>query len=136
MEKVNCEADSCLDIIADGIYDGDRQTRDEAIIQCQTWALAFSEDGLIFARKNGFTGNRFQLTKWLEQNYPLTFKQDPLPSWKRQAKRLRSKQNPHSALASFQSFIDFTAPVREKLQQSATEIEAKIDRLVEQRRGG
>lgn len=76
-----------------------------------------------------------QLVKWIGQNYPLKVKRDPIPSWRKQVKRLSSNGNPHVALWNYHSFMTVTAPVREVLFESAGQVEAEIDRLIDERRG-
>ncbi|TAY16707.1 hypothetical protein ELH91_07925 [Rhizobium leguminosarum] len=136
MDSVISDSDTCLDVLAHLIYDNQRRTRDEAIIDCQTWRLAFETEGTDFAKKGGWRGGTFfDLVEWLKRNYPLQFKKDPIPSWKKQALRMRSNWNPHVALANYQSFMTVTGPMREALLEGATQVEAEIDRLVDERRG-
>lgn len=136
MEQVVNDADISLGIVAEGIYDGHQQTRDEAIVECQAWPLALTKEGQNFAKQNGWQdGNFSQLVEWLAQNYPLKVKADPVSSWKRQVKRLRSNGNPHTALANYHSFMTVTSHVREMLFESASQVDAEIDRLIDERRG-
>lgn len=134
MEQVVNESSNCLDIIADGL--GQRRSRDEVTIDGQTWWIAFTTEGTEFAAKNGYQGTTiFELTDWLAKNYPLRFKRDPVPSWERQVKRLRSTGNPHVALEKYHSFMSYTAPFREALYEGAMQVEAEIDRQIEMSRG-
>lgn len=135
MKAVVSDQDTCIDIVAGGVYKGQQTTRDQAVIESQTWPLAFSEKGLSFAQERGWTGNRLQLVQWLGVNFPLPFKRDPIPSWTKQVARLRSGQNPHSALANYQSFMESTAEIREALLESAGQVEAEIDAAIDRARG-
>ncbi|WP_153369831.1 hypothetical protein [Rhizobium sp. ICMP 5592] len=136
MDSVISDCDTSLDILADLIYDNQRRTRDEAIIDCQTWRLAFETEGTEFAKKKGWAGRTiFDFVEWLGRNYPLQFKKDPISGWKKQALRMRSNGNPHTALANYQSFMTVTGSIREALLEGATQVEAEIDRLVDERRG-
>ncbi|NKM36627.1 hypothetical protein [Rhizobium laguerreae] len=136
MESVIRDCDICLDTIADGIYDNQRMTRDQATVECQAWPLAFTPEAREFAKKKGWQGKTtFEFVEWLRQNYPLKFTKDPIPGWRRQAKRLRSNGNPHTALANYQSFMTVTLPMRDSLMEAAGQVEAEIDRLIDASRG-
>jgi hypothetical protein len=135
MERVIDDCDTCIDIVAQGVYVGDAVTRDKAIVDCQAWPLSFSQEGLRFAREKGFSGSRLDLVGWLGETYPFKVKTDPIPSWRRQVTRLRSRNNPHSALSTYQSFMTLTSSVRDVLHESAAAAEAEIDRLIDERRG-
>ncbi|MGX1260065.1 hypothetical protein [Sinorhizobium fredii] len=136
MEDIVDENDTYLDIVSEGVYAGQQRTRDQATIECQTWPLAFSTEGRDYAKANGFSGKSFrELFEWLGANYPLRFKKDPIPGWQRQAARLRSKGNPHTALENYATFMEYTAQIREAFYESAAAAEREIDRLIEMRRG-
>jgi len=136
MEEVIAECSNCLDIVADGVFEGQQRSRDAAVIDGQTWQIAFTTEGNEFAANNGYVGETiFELTDWLAKNYPLRFKKDPIPNWKRQAKRLRSTGNPHAALETYQSFMTFTAPFREALYEGASQVEGEIQNQIDMRRG-
>jgi hypothetical protein len=134
-DEVVSDQDTCIDIIAGGIYKGQETTRDKAVINSQTWPLAFSEEGKAFARKHGWTGNRLQLVEWLGQTYPIKFRGDPIPSWQRRATKLRSEKNPHAALRLYHSFMSDTAELRDALMESAGAVEAEIDAAIDRARG-
>ncbi|MBX5021158.1 hypothetical protein [Rhizobium lentis] len=138
MQQIVNEQDTNLDIVAEGVYASQRQTRDQATVECQTWPLAFSEEGRKFAQAKGFAIDERApglLFQWLCANYPVRFKKDPIPSWERQVARLRSKGNPHVALENYAAFMEHTAQLREALDESAMAAEAEIDRLIDERRG-
>ncbi len=136
MEEIITESDTCLDVVAEGVYANQRKTRDQATVECQTWPLAFSEEGRKYAEEKGFAGKSMpELLEWLEANYPLRFKKDPVPNWERQVARLRSKGNPHVALENYVSFMEHTAKLREAFEESAMAAEAEIDRLIDESRG-
>lgn len=135
MEATIEDSDNCLDIVAQGVYEGQQQTRDQATVECQTWPLSFSEEAYKYARDNGFVGEtRPELLEWLAKNYPLRFKMDPVPSWKKQVTRLRSKGNPHTALEYYVAFMEHTTQIREAFSGSAAAAEQEIDRLIEEYR--
>jgi hypothetical protein len=135
MDTIIEEQDTCIDIVARGVYEGQQATRDEAVIGCQTWPLAFSEQGRAFAAKHGWSGNLLQLIDWLGKNYPIRFKADPVASWQKQAAKLRARKNPHAALAHYSSFITETADLRGAIEGSAAQAEAEVDQSVDEHRG-
>jgi len=136
MDDIIAENDICLEIVAGGVYDGQQRTRDQATVECQTWPLSFGREGRDFAKANGFSGRSFrELLDWLGANYPLRFKKDPVPGWQKQAARLRSKGNPHTALENYAAFMEHTAQIREAFSESAATAEREIDRLIDERRG-
>ena len=65
MENIVEEQDSCIDVIATG--GPNRVTRDNAVIETQTWPLAFSEEGKRFAYTNGWDGGSVaEYVEWFE----------------------------------------------------------------------
>ncbi|NSY99580.1 hypothetical protein G6M70_16830 [Agrobacterium tumefaciens] len=135
MDSVIRDCDIALDIIADGVYDNQHMTRAQATIECQAWPLAFTPEAREFAEKRGWQGSSFEFVEWLKQNYPLKFTMDPIPGWRRQATRLRSIGNPHTALERYHSFMTVTLPMRETLNEASSQVEAEINRLIDERRG-
>jgi hypothetical protein len=136
MEAIISECDTCLDVVADGVYESQRRTRDKAVVECQTWPLAFTTEGRDFGQKEGWNGkSMFEFVAWLGEKYPLRVKKDPIPGWERRVKRLRSQGNPHIALANYYSFMTETQSLRDLLTESAMAAEAEIDRLIDERRG-
>jgi hypothetical protein len=135
MDEVISQQDTCIQVISDGVYEGQQTTRDVAVLDTQAWRLAFSEEGKAFAAERGWSGTLPQLIQWLTENFPLSIRSDPIPSWQAQANRLRTNKNPHIALANYQSFMTATADIREAIEESAgaaeQEIEAAIDRARE-----
>jgi len=131
------ENDTYLDVVSTGVYPaGQGLTRDQATIECQAWRLAFSEEGHKFARGNGFSGRSIHdLVTWIGEKFPLRFKKDPIPGWRNQVKRMRSKGNPHVALANYVDFMKYTAQFREDLAESCAAAEAEIDRQIDAMRG-
>jgi hypothetical protein len=136
MERVVNDMDTCIGIIADGVYDGQKTTRDAAIVDCQAWRLAFTDEGREFASNNGWPGgNVLALVEWLAKTYKFKTSRDPIASWTTQVARLRANKSPHTALANYQSFMDVTATIREVIVDAAMQVEAEIDRLIDERRG-
>lgn len=136
MDFIVTENNAYLDVISTGVFPkGKGITRDQATVDCQTWRLAFSPEGQKFARDNGFPGRSLRdLIAWLGDEFPLRFKKDPIAGWQKQAKRMRSKGNPHQALANYVDFMSYTAEFRQDLSESCAAAEAEIDRQIDEYR--
>jgi hypothetical protein len=135
MERIAEYIDSCLQIVADGVYEGQKTTRDQAIVSTQAWDLAFTEEGKAFAAEHGFKGGVLHSVDFLVEKYPFECRRDPIPSWLSQSKKLRSKGDAHMALDHYQSFVTATGPLRAALEQSASAAEAEIDAAMDRWRG-
>lgn len=127
--------DAYIDVVATGVYDDQKTTRDKAVVGCQTWPLAFSEKGKEFARERGFTGSMAELIEWMASNYTIAFKRDPIPLWRKTAQKVRAESDPHAALQRYDSFMKETAEAREWISEACAACEAEIDSLVDQARG-
>lgn len=133
MDAVIEQQDEYIDYIGENAPHS--QTRDKVVVSCQSWPLAFNEEGRRFAGKNGFPGgNAFALVSWLEKNYPLKFRDDPIPAWRQRAKRLRGESDPHKALKMYRSFTDDTADLRESINESTSAVDQYIDEQIERAR--
>jgi hypothetical protein len=130
MATVVEQQDICVGLTATG---GPFQTsRDQSIIDCQAWRLAFSEEGRKFTRESGWPGGSvLDHVVWIGQNYPLKFRQDAIPAWRKQVESLRREKNPHRALKKYHTFMDQTAEIREKLEDAARQVEAYVDEQIE-----
>lgn len=136
LDRVIDHQNTCVDVVAGGVYDSQKTTRDDAVMGCQSWSLACSNEGRKFATQNNWSvGRPGALADYLADNYPFKFRGDPIRSWERQAKRLRAKRNGHAALAHYNSFMLETAVLRDQLEQTAGLVEAEIDNLIESARG-
>ncbi len=135
MDRIVEFADTCIQIVADGVYEGQQTTRDGAVIGVQAWDLAFSDEGKAFVVELGFEGHPVRSVDLLIEKYPFPFRRDPIPSWKERSKRLRARGHPHQALDSYQAFVTQTGTLRAALEQSASAAEAEIERVMDERRG-
>ena len=124
------EKDSFIDYISTGAPK--RQTRDQIVIDCQVWPLAFTEEGKQFAKDNGFPGgNMLVFIEWLSNNYPLKFKGDPIPAWKKRADLLYQERNSAKALKKYRTFMDETADVREQIDETTSQLDNYIDEQID-----
>jgi hypothetical protein len=130
MATVVEQQDICIDLIATG--GPVRTSRDQSIIDCQAWPLAFSEEGRKFTREKGWSGGSVSdHVAWIAQNYPLKFRRDPILSWRKQVESVKREKNPHRALKKYRSFMDETADIREKLEDAARQVDAYIEEQIE-----
>lgn len=127
--------DTCIQIVANGVYVGQQISRDQAVLSTQAWDLAFDEKGKAFAAQNSFKGNMLELTDFLSEKYPFRYRRDPIAGWQAQANKLRAKGNGHMALDHYQSFVEQTGPLRAALEQSAGAAEAEIEAVSHRMRG-
>lgn len=136
MDSIVALQDSCLDIVAGGVYANQKRTRNQAIIETQAWSMIFREEGRKFAADNGFAGgNPLVFRKWIVEHYPWKYRSDPIEIWRGRAETLRGEKNPHSALNRYHSFMEETAQIREDLYESAAAAEREIDAAIDRARG-
>ncbi len=127
LEEIIGNVDTCVQIVANGVYKGQEMSRDAAVIETQAWELAFDEKGRSFASERGFVGSAHGLVDFLLAEYQFEYRRDPIRSWKAQASKLKSKTCPHMALEHYQSFVRGTGAIRASLEQSAAAAEAEIE---------
>ena len=84
MEHVINEQDTCIEIVANGVYEGQQRTRDRAVIETQAWKLASSEKGKAFAIQQGWNGSLFGWIEWMADNHSFVVQSDPISSWHKQ----------------------------------------------------
>ena len=129
------DTDTCLQIIADGVYEGQKVSLDQAILQTQAWDVAFDDEGKAFLRGRGFKGNMLEAIKALEADYPFKVRKDPIPSWRALAGKMARLDDGNVALDRYYTFVKQTAPLRAAIEQSAAAAEAEIDAAVDRMRG-
>lgn len=130
--------DYCVQMAADGPYNDTKVSRDQAIIGAQAWRAIFSDEGRAFIKKHvrpQNMNNVADLERWMEDHFPMKVRADPVASWESRAKKIRSGRNPHSALSSYLNFMKETEPLRGIMQETAGQVEAEIDRIIDERRG-
>lgn len=135
LERIVDQLDTCVQIVADGVYEGQQTTRDQAVIETQAWDFAFGDAGKAYLAENEFQGSILDAIAFLSANYSFKYKRDPIAGWGKQVTKLRSTNNPHLALAHYQSFIKETGSLRSALEQSASAAEAEIDAAIDRMRG-
>jgi hypothetical protein len=133
-DSIVSQQDTCLGIVAEGAYNDQKTTRNQAILDSQAWKVIFTNEGKKFAQDNGFPGGGIlDAIQWIGDNYKFRFNRDPIPSWQKQAQSLRSEKNPHKALNRYNSFVTSTQEIREIIYDSAGAVEeASMHRLIGQ----
>jgi hypothetical protein len=130
MSQVVEDQDTSIDSISTGAPV--ESSRDQVVVDCQIWSLAFTEEGQLFAKEKGWPGGtHFAFIEWLTKNYPLKFPRDPVPGWRKRVDRLRQQSNPHAALKMYRTFMDQTADIRERIDQTAQQVSEYIDGQIE-----
>jgi hypothetical protein len=114
-----------------------KTTRKQTIIECQAWAVAFSEKGKAFAasRQPPPLVTVDQCINWIAENYPGLKRCDPIPSWEKRLKSLQSETNPHVALKKYFEFITQTEELRELISEHASQLDAEIQAQIDRIRG-
>ena len=135
LDRIAEYMDTCLQIAADGVYVGQKVTRDQAVLQTQAWDVLFDDEGKAFLRERGFKGSMTDAIEVLQEEYPFRFRNDPIPSWKASAKKLRAGGNPHATLNHYHSFIKQTGALRAAIEQSAAAAEAEMEAASDRMRG-
>lgn len=107
-------------------------SRDQVIVDCQVWPVAFSEQGEKYAAANGgpapLTPN--YLT-WIEQHFPWPQRADPIPSWRKRAASLVAEKNPHAALKKYCEFMKQTDALRAAIDTLAGQLDGHIQHMVD-----
>lgn len=135
VERIADYMDTCLQIVADGVYVGQQVSRDQAIRDTQAWDIAFEDAGKAFLRSREFKGSVLAAVNLIAAEYPFKIRRDPVPGWQEKAKKLRRGSNPHVTLDHYQAFITQTASLRAAIEQSAGAAEAEIEAASDRMRG-
>jgi len=135
VERIADYMDTCLQIVADGVYVGQQVSRNQAVLDTQAWDIAFEDEGKAFLRSQNFKGNMLEAIKLIAAEYPFKFRCDPVAGWQEKAKKLRRRSNPHIVLDHYQAFITQTASLRAAIEQSAGAAEAEIEAASDRMRG-
>ena len=132
MERVIEDQDSNIDFLfTDGL---DTTSRDQVIIDAQSWPIAFGDEGKAFvAGLPTPPANMFAAVEVVAQSFPGLVRKDPIPGWRRRVQDLAREANPHRALELYRSFMDQTQRLRAYIEESAigldNHIQSEIDRM-------
>jgi hypothetical protein len=106
--------------------------RDQVVIDCLLWPIAFSDEGEKYAVAHGAPVPMTpEYLTWIAQNYPWPVRTDPIPSWRNRAASLAAERNPHVALKKYCEFIKQTEALRAAIDTSANQLDAHIQNMVD-----
>lgn len=138
MSRTIDESDEQINFVAKNSPGTDEYSRRQVVIDAQVWPLAFSEEGVEYARKNGYTGKLVQgpaLATWLERNFRGPTAVDPIPGWKRRLRSLSEEKDEHAALDKYCNFIRQTQRLRDALSDHEAHLDQHIQEQIDIMRG-
>lgn len=115
---------------------GQNTTRNQIVIDAQAWPFAFTEEAKVFAKANGFQAKTVgSFVDWIALNYPWQVKSDPIPGWRVRQARLAKEKDYHLALKKYCDFMRQTETLRSQINESAAQLDAHIEHLIDVARG-
>ncbi|WP_041863862.1 hypothetical protein [Stenotrophomonas muris] len=138
MSRTIDEADEQIKFVSTNSPRRGEYSRRQVVIDAQVWPLAFSVEGVEYARKNGYTGRLVQgpaLATWLEGNFRGPSTVDPIPGWKRRLRSLSEEKDEHAALDKYCNFIRQTQALRDALSDQEARLDQYIQEQVDIMRG-
>jgi len=134
LDDVIEQQDTAIDMISTG---GPRKSsRDDAVAKTMAWKIAFTDKGKAFAQEHGWSeGSVLDFVKWIETNYPISIKTDPIAAWQKRAHAIRHEKNPHKAVKKYRDFMIQTADIRALLEEAHAQVEQYIDEQIDRMRG-
>jgi hypothetical protein len=137
LEETIDSVDSAIQFLVDDDPRDEKTTRREVVIEAQLWAIASSDAGKSYARgrlrKEAKTFADY--LAWLKANYPWPTRTDPIPSWRKRLKSLKTEKNPHAALKKYCDFLSQTQQLREQIDEAARGLDEYIQRRIDEARG-
>lgn len=115
-----------------------KYSRDQVVVDAQTWALVSTDKGVKYAVENGYTGRPVQgpaITKWLLSNHKAQFPVDPVPAWRERLQSFRKERDRHKALEKYCSFITQTQAVRDAIAHQSDLLDSYIQEQIDLARG-
>lgn len=127
--------DSSIDFLATNNPSG-VLSRDQVVVEAQTWNIASSGVGLKHAKEHGFDGDQsLDLVAWLMVNYPLQVKKDPIPLWLDRHQSLAAEKDSHMALRKYCNFMSQTHDLRTQIEESSFQLDGYIQLQIDLARG-
>ncbi len=131
MTAITDETERLLDFLVEA--DPDKRSRDEHVVDCQAWRIAFTEKGKRFALANACPVETVGgYVDWLAKNYKFDFRKDPVPGWRTRIAALAREDDLHMALKKHQDFMNQTTFVREAIEASAAALDQEIQRQIDE----
>lgn len=107
-------------------------TRDQVVIDVQTWPFGFSDKALRFAKDRGVeTATPEKFLQWIKENYVPEVVTDPIPSWRGRHKALAEDKNAHTALNKYCQFMRSTEELRGYLIEASIQLESHVQRQID-----
>jgi hypothetical protein len=134
LDEVIEQQDIAIDMIStEGLR---KSSRDEAVAETMAWKIAFTDKGKAFAQAHGWSaGSVFDFVKWIQANYPIPIKMDPIAAWQKRNVAIRREKNPHKALKKYRDFMTQTADIRAIFEEAHAQVEQHIDEQIDRMRG-
>lgn len=127
--------DEEIDFLADE-SPGGKNSRKQVIVECQAWPFAFSEKGKAYARSHQVPLSPCaEYVSWIAATYPWPTRTDPIPGWRKRLHSLGNEENPHLALKKYCQFMSQTLGLRTLISESASQLDAHIQQMVDAARG-
>lgn len=107
-------------------------TRDQVVVEVQTWPFGFSNKAIKFAKDRGVeaaTPEKF--LQWIQENYVPDIVTDPIPSWRSRHKALAEDKDMHSALNKYCQFMRGTEELRGYLTEASIQLESHVQRQID-----
>lgn len=106
--------------------------RDQVVVKAQQ----LSNKAMKYAEKNSPKDvvGPFRID-WLQKNYPLRYKSDPVPGWRNRLESLQIETDLHKALDKYSNFMVQTKEIRLNIDEFGMEIDAMIQHRIDVARG-
>jgi len=126
--------DEAIEFLSD--YWLPKKTRNQAVVSCQAWAFAFTDDGKAFAKLNGCPKlSVAEYVDWIANKHRWAVSSDPIPSWHNRLAALKRDSDNHKALARYCDFMKQTQDLRATIVEAASELDQSIEAAAESARG-
>ncbi len=111
-------------------------SRRQAILAAQAWPFAFSDEGKLWAKSNGYqSGTVGNYVDWLIAKYPWPVRSDPIKSWRKRLESLKAEKELHAALKKYCDFMRQTEEFRSRIHESAAQLDSYIQEQIDIARG-
>lgn len=112
-------------------------SREDLVLEAQARTLSLTDEGFKFAQENQCPPDLLldEYFHWFAKNYPFPERRDPLPTWRKRAKQIGNQANRDLALKQYCDFLGQTEKTRSSIYEAVIELDVKIQRAIDQRRG-
>jgi hypothetical protein len=125
--------DEMIDFLATG--GPQKSSRDAVVVDSQAWGFAFTDAGKEYARTQKCPADTVGgYVDWIAANYPWQIRTDPIPSWTKRLSGLKTESDEHTALRKYTEFMSQTEPLRNAINESATQLDMHIEQQIERAR--